>query len=124
MEKKETRPEIDVVIPVYRPGEELRTLLLRLLRQTVKPAQILLVNTEQELFDERLVQGLGPVRVVHISKKEFDHGGTRRMAASMLDGDYLLFMTQDALPADRDLIRSLLAPFPTIPMTSYRFVSS
>lgn len=105
------RRTIDVVIPTYRPGKELRTLLERLMRQTVRPDHILLVNTEQEFFDERCLDGIDRVRVIHIRKQEFNHGGTRHMAAGLSDSEFLLFMTQDALPADTRLIEALLAPF-------------
>lgn len=102
---------IDVVIPVYRPDGKLRTLLTRLMRQTRKPDRILIVNTEQELFDESYVEGLDNVTVLHITKDEFDHGGTRHMAAMKLRGAFLLFLTQDAVPADSHLIESLYAAF-------------
>ena len=111
MEKGKSAPVIDVVIPVYRPGRELRKLLERLARQSVKPERILLVNTEEQFFDESCIDGIPNTEVVHIRKEEFDHGGTRHMAAKMLTGDYLLFMTQDALPADQYLIGKLLEPF-------------
>ena len=103
--------EIDVIIPVYRPGAELRTLLKRLTRQTVPPSHILLVNTEKELFDERCTEGIDGVQVIHIRKEEFYHGGTRHMAAERLHGEYLLFLTQDAVPADENLIGSLRKMF-------------
>lgn len=111
MENGKSIPVIEVVIPVYKPGDELRILLERLEKQTVKPAHILLINTEREFFDESLTEGIPDVEVVHIRKEEFDHGGTRHMAAEMLTGDYLLFMTQDAVPADRHLIEKLMEPF-------------
>src|SRR5699024_11476942 len=38
------------------------------------------------------------------------HGGTRRKAAELTDAEIMVFMTQEALPADRDLIRNLTAP--------------
>ncbi len=100
---------VQVMIPVYRPDQTLRLLLERLLRQTRKPDRILLINTEESLFDASLVEGLEKVEVRHISRKEFDHGATRHMGAEMLDGDYLLFMTQDALPADSHLVENLAA---------------
>ena len=103
--------KIDVIIPVYRPGKELRSLLVKLQNQTLPPARILLVNTEKKFFDENCVKGLSDIEVVHITKDEFDHGGTRHMAASMMQGDFLLFMTQDAVPADDRLIRELYRPF-------------
>ena len=86
-------------------------LLERLTRQTVRPGRILLVNTERQFFDEQLVEGIPNTEVVHIAKAEFDHGGTRHRAAGMLSGEFLLFLTQDALPADAYLIEKLLAPF-------------
>jgi rhamnosyltransferase len=102
---------IDVIIPVYRPGRELRSLLVKLKEQTLPPARILLVNTEKELFDAHVTDGLAGIEVVHIKKSEFDHGGTRHMAASMLDGDFFLCMTQDAVPENTHLIEELYRPF-------------
>ena len=102
---------IDVIIPVYRPGKELRELLIRLTKQTVKPSKILLMNTEKEFFDENLIEGIEDITVVHIRKKDFDHGCTRHIAADMADGDFLLFMTQDAMPQDAFLVENLVKPF-------------
>ncbi len=102
---------IDVVIPVYKPGGELRVILERLERQTVRPERILLVNTERAFFDESVIEGIRDVEVVHIRREEFDHGGTRHMAAQSCTGEFLLFMTQDAVPADAHLVEKLLEPF-------------
>lgn len=102
---------IDVVIPVYRPGSELRQLLLKLQEQTVHPKHILLVNTERELFDDSVLEGIRDAEVIHIRKAEFDHGGTRHMAAMRLCGDLILFMTQDAVPEDSRLLEELSRPF-------------
>ncbi len=103
--------QIEVIIPVYRPGTELRRLLKMLMCQTLKPSRILLVNTGKELFDEQCLEGIDRTEVIHIKKEEFDHGGTRHMAAMMLRGAFLLFLTQDAVPADEHLIEALYRPF-------------
>ena len=42
------------------------------------------------------------VRVIRIPPQEFGHGKTRNLAASHAQGDYLVFLTQDATPADAD----------------------
>ena len=42
------------------------------------------------------------VRLVTIPAQEFGHGTTRNLAASHAHGDYLVFLTQDATPADAD----------------------
>ena len=106
-----TETEIDVIIPVYKPGEELRLLLQRLMCQTLKPSRILLVNTEEEFFDKQCTEGIDNVDVIHISKQSFNHGGTRHMAAMELSGEFILFMTQDAMPYDDTLLEELHRPF-------------
>ncbi len=103
--------EIDVIIPVYRPGEELSRLLRRLTAQTIRPAHILLVNTQEEFFDPHCLEGIEGPEVIHITKQQFDHGGTRHMAAERTTGEFILFMTQDAVPAHKTLIEELYASF-------------
>ena len=102
-------PSVDVIIPTYRPGPELRGLLQRLLRQNVVPEHIFLVNTQEAAFDSALIENLPRVSICHIPKKAFDHGGTRQMALGLSKAAYVLFMTQDALPADKCLIERLLS---------------
>ena len=44
----------------------------------------------------------------HVSKKEFDHGATRHTGAMHSDADYMVMMTQDAMPADDRLLEHLI----------------
>ena len=50
------------------------------------------------------------MNVVHLKKADFDHGGTRCRGARLSDSDIMVFMTQDAVPADRNLIGNLIRP--------------
>jgi len=107
--------QTDVIIPVYRPTERLFVLLDKLKEQTISVNKILLVNTEQKYFDE-LTAGTDfecrytNVEVKHISKKEFDHGNTRRQAVRETESPYFVMMTDDAVPADCRMLEKLLAP--------------
>lgn len=106
---------IDVIIPVYRPTKRLFLLLDRLQAQTLPPDRIILINTEQSYFDNLILgtdfwQRYRNVTVRHISKKEFDHGGTRRWAVKETDAPYFVLMTDDAIPADEFLLESLTEP--------------
>ena len=104
-----------MIIPVYKPGKELFTLIERLENQTVAVRQIILMNTEEKYF-EQLVYGVRfpeehkKVKVYHLSKREFDHGGTRRRGVNKSDASVFVMMTQDAMPADDYLIENLTAP--------------
>lgn len=102
---------IDVIIPTYHPDEKLDKCLAMLKRQTVKPDRILLINTEEAFFKSKVFPTLEQGEIVHIKKSEFDHGGTRNRAAALCDGEIMLLMTQDAIPADEHLIENILKPF-------------
>ena len=103
--------KIDVVIPAYKPGEKFQKLIKMLQKQTYPVHEILIMNTEKAYFSEASVAGLPNVRVEHVTREEFDHGGTRDKAAGLLSGDFFLFMTQDAVPADEYLVENLVAAF-------------
>ena len=105
------RPKIDVIIPTYKPDRSLRDLIRLLLSQSVELGHILVVNTCEEYWNDNVIKGLNRVEVFHISKKEFDHAETRNFGAGFSDADYLLFMTQDAVPVNRYMVERLLDAF-------------
>ena len=102
---------VDVIIPSYKPGRSFHELLRRLEAQTLKPGHILIINTEEKYFDPSLTEGIASAEVFHITKAEFDHGATRNMGAGFSNADILVFMTDDAMPADRHLIANLAGAF-------------
>lgn len=102
---------VDAVIPVYHPGKEFKELLKKLNDQSVPLQRIILMNTGEAPWKDE-VETLYPHCEVHLLKKEeFDHGGTRHQAAASSNADYLLFMTQDAMPKDHFLVERLLESF-------------
>lgn len=98
----------DVIIPSYRPDKEFETLLDRLTKQEYPVHKIIIMNTEESFWNREWETQYPLVEVHHIKKSEFDHGGTRKKAAELSDAEMLVFMTQDAVPADRFLIGSLV----------------
>lgn len=103
--------KVDAVIPAYKPGHDLRELVEKLLDQTVRLGRIIIINTDREFFDEKEYLIAPAVDVVHITRHEFDHAGTRDMGLRMSDADYVLFMTMDAIPKDNYLVEKLLSGF-------------
>lgn len=107
---------IDVVIPTYRPDERLITMIKRLREQTMAPNRIVLINTEQRYIDNllrgRSYDSVGKyIEIINVSAREFDHGATRNKGAAGSVADYLLFMTQDALPANDRLLETMVNAF-------------
>ena len=100
--------KVDVIIPVYHPGKEFSVLLERLTEQTAVIHRIIAMNTEENYWNKELEQKYPLLEVHHLKKSEFDHGGTRAWAAELSDAEIMVFMTQDAMPADRELLAELL----------------
>ncbi|MBO5523330.1 MAG: glycosyltransferase family 2 protein, partial [Roseburia sp.] len=109
--------KVDVIIPTYKPNDTFCLLLQKLQEQTFLIHRVLILNTEENLWQEAekqyalekyLAQLSCPYEIYHISKKEFDHGGTRSFGAGKSEADILLFMTQDAVPADEFLVEELV----------------
>ena len=103
--------KINVIIPTYKPDEKFERNLRMLRRQTLQPDRILIINTEESLFHSKEFGKLPQGEIIHIKKSEFDHGGTRNRAAAMCDGDIIVLLTQDAIPADEYLLENLTKPF-------------
>lgn len=116
----------DVVILTYKPDDRLIDSLKMLIRQSVKPNRIIICNTDANLFCERINYKVEleeiinkysdekldlSIKLIHIRKEEFDHGRTRNFAASHSNADYILFLTDDAIPLNNDLSKNLIDAF-------------
>ena len=107
---------VDVLIPAYRPDQKFQMLLDRLAAQTYPIRRIIVINTDRDQYPEENIREPEQMELFHIEKEEFDHGTTRGRAAMRSTADLMLFMTQDAVPADRHLVEHLVSAFedPTV----------
>lgn len=106
---------VDVLIPVFRPDIKLEKILKSLVKQTVPVQNIILIDSDEASFETFMLgktykQTMQNLKISHISQKEFDHGRTRNMGMRMSDADFVLCMTQDAVPASQDLVEKLIRP--------------
>ncbi len=102
--------KISLVIPTLNGEKSIGTLLTSISEQTLVPSEILLVDSSSSDRTVEIAKSFSNVKTKIISKKDFGHGKTRNMAAKECKGDYLIFMTQDALPYDKYLIENLIKP--------------
>ena len=111
--KNETgrRLKVDVVIPAYKPGKKFSRLLKMLERQTWPVGKVIVMNTEKSFWNDHGFEGIGNLEVHHLTKEEFDHGDTRNRGMKLSRADIVVFMTDDAVPADEHLIEELVKAF-------------
>ena len=103
--------QCSVIIPTLNAREQIEGLLGALKGQTRAPDEIIVVDSQSEDGTADAVRAVGGVRVLSVQRSAFDHGGTRDWALRLSVGDFVVFMTQDALPADERCLENLLAPF-------------
>lgn len=99
---------VDIIIPTYNPGTEFDTVIEKLHAQTVSPHKVIIFNTDESMW-KKDYSAYGDVEVHHITKEEFNHGGTRNAAVKCSNAPYFICMTQDAVPADEHMIEELLS---------------
>ena len=120
------KSKVDVIIPVCHWDKKLFKVLEGLAGQTVLPEKVVLLNVEtgwkedsceelqhqiykyfskHKLFGHRLPLQL---EIVPIKEKNYDEGATRNAGTKRTNSPFLLFMKQDAIPADSQLIEELL----------------
>jgi rhamnosyltransferase len=105
---------VSILIPTYNAENYLLDLINGLYSQVVGDEvniEIIIIDSSSTDNTISIINDHFPaVKYKIINNKEFDHGGTRNLLASMATGEYLLFMTQDAIPYDPYLIQNLLEP--------------
>jgi rhamnosyltransferase len=109
--------KVSVLIPTYNAEPYIEELLKSLFNQTLKndvKIEVIIVDSSSSDNTVKILKEKFPQVILEIiPNKSFNHGGTRNLLASKASGEYLLFMTQDAIPYDCNLIMSLLNPFET-----------
>ena len=114
--REESRLKVSVMIPTLNAEKQIGGLLDALLRQTLPPAEILVIDSASGDRTAGMVlsyaegRSRANVRLMRIPRERFNHGGTRQLGAEETEGDVLVYMTQDAQPASEDLLEQLVRP--------------
>ena len=105
--------KVSVVIPSYNAGDSIKDLLLALQSQEkIGTIEIVVVDSESKDGTADRAEALG-AKVIRIKQSDFSHSYARNLGAEHASGDYLLFMTQDAMPNGSLWICGLMQPVMT-----------
>ena len=101
---------VSVVIPTYNGAQELPALLAALRAQVqINDLEIVVIDSGSTDGTAELAEAYG-ANVVRIKQEDFSHSYARMLGATNATGEYLLFMTQDALPDRDDWVIRMLQP--------------
>jgi rhamnosyltransferase len=99
-----------VIIPSLNAAEDWHRFSPPLLA-SVPVGEVMVIDSSSDDGTADLARAAG--FLVHsISRSQFNHGGTRQLAIDLLPAaEFLIFLTQDAVLADANALKILLAPF-------------
>ncbi|MGL4663244.1 MAG: glycosyltransferase [Culicoidibacterales bacterium] len=104
-----------VIIPLYNGGTLYKEVLEKLLVQEYEDFEIVVVDStssdDSGEFTKMMAEKDSRIIYSRIQKITFQHGRTRNYGASLASGDFLVFITQDALPVDNKWLSEMIKPF-------------
>jgi len=102
---------VTVVIPTHNGGPLLKECVKSILEQlTTFDYEILIIDSSSNDGSIEEVLGLSRTRIHKINKAEFGHGKTRNLGAQLSNSDYVAYLTQDAIPANKFWLQNLVNP--------------
>jgi rhamnosyltransferase len=103
-----------IALLTFNGERYLPEVLAAITRQTALPREIIAIDSGSTDATLAILTD-SAVPVTRIRPHEFGHATTRNLAARMASGSHVVFLTQDATPADGSWLEHLLAPFEAFP---------
>jgi rhamnosyltransferase len=92
-------------------GEKYLSQVLEMIHdQSYQVSEILAIDSGSTDSTLKILQSF-QIAAYRIPQSEFSHSRTRNLAAQLCNGRYIVFLTQDATPANRCWLEYLLRPF-------------
>lgn len=105
--------DASIVIPVKNGGERLNQVLDMINRQETEFSyEVICVDSGSGDDSVETIKRHGCI-LKQIPPEEFGHGKTRNLGASLGTGEFILFVTQDAMPADTHWLDQMLKAMKT-----------
>lgn len=101
-----------IVILTYNGEDYLEPILSAIERQQFDGTfEVLVIDSGSTDATLDIVAAHPTVRLHEIPNSEFGHGKTRNLAAQLSAGEFVVYLTHDAIPADDFWLAEMLAPF-------------
>ncbi len=101
-----------VCILTFDCGEEINALISKIKNQKFNGEfEILIIDSSIKEESRKIIEEIKGIRLIKISNKDFGHGRTRNMAIKEAIGEFVVLLTQDALPYNDLWLQEITDPF-------------
>jgi rhamnosyltransferase len=103
--------KVGLVIPTLNAGDRWTACLQSIAVQSLMPQRLLVVDSASNDATVGLAESAG-FEIISIERSQFNHGGTRQLAAEhLVDCEIIVFLTQDAIPANKAAFAEIVGAF-------------
>jgi rhamnosyltransferase len=104
--------DVTISIPSFNGEEFIRQVLEAIFAQkTELDYEVLVIDSGSNERTLEIIRGFPKVRLHQIPNKEFGHGRTRNLAASMADSEFVVYLTDDSVPSHDKWLDYMIEPF-------------
>lgn len=115
-------PKASVVIPTLNAGEVFETVLEAVVNQrTPWPFEVLVVDSGSTDGTLDIVAKYDNVSLHQIDKSDFNHGATRNLGAKLTTGEFIAFLTHDAMPVNERWLYNMVTSIERFPEAAGAF---
>ena len=100
-----------IIIPVKNGAEKIGAVLESVIHNARKITFEIIAVDSGSTDGTKDVIGRYPVKLIEIDPQSFSHGGSRNLGAKSACGEFLVFLSQDAIPSNDDWLSCLISPF-------------
>ncbi len=100
-----------IIIPTKNGGERYQRVLEALFSNALEGGFEVIVIDSGSTDNTLDITRRYPARLYEIAPREFGHGRVRNYGAELAQGEFLVYLTQDAIPASGEWLRTLLQAF-------------
>ena len=98
--KRKLYMDASIVIPTKNGGQRLASVLKAIFSQNTRyEYEVICIDSGSTDATLDVIRSFPSCRLVQIAPEDFGHGRTRNLGASLSSGEFVIFVTQDALPA-------------------------
>lgn len=102
--------KISIFIPTKNAGNKFDDTLKAIFTQNEKDFEVIIIDSGST--DNTLsIASNYPTKIYKIKSTEFTHGKTRNLSTKYANGDYIVFLSQDAVPENSNWLKNIIRPF-------------
>lgn len=109
MNKTIKKKDVSIIIPSFNEEDHITECLEAIFNQeTLYDFEVLVIDSGSTDSTLHRVQNFPQVKLIQIKPEEFGHGKTRNLGARISQGDFIILLNADALPANNQWLNLLV----------------